>query len=459
MPRISTASSNKIYSQVAAQFWGAWFIAIIWNGITWLAIIKGGDNILQAFDESPIFYFFVLFPFIGLFVIFSAIKQTLAWRKFGKTAVVLNPTIGQVGGRCMGSITLPILPKDATQADISLSCKRSYVRQGSDGKSSSHEKVIWQDQVTLKPDRYGRKKIQINFSFSPPSGLPISEEKSSEYHYWQLHIKVPIPGIDYDRTFELPMEEASELPSAVSHHIEAQTSERVESRAAGQASIPKIKQTSAGTEFYYGYGRSKVMAIAIMFVGVFIAVFTYLFFSNFIDFLPVTIFLVKSYVFLFAAGLFLLGLFLIINSLTVEVSLAGIRKRQTILGFKLEEFIAIKNIADILVEQGASSTSGNTTRLWYSLKAYTYDGKKIEIADSLEGQSYANEIREKMLSALGSQWQEGAVEPFTKKAKRPLPRWARWSGKLLSHSFTIALIYDLSKFFPEVAELFSQIKF
>jgi hypothetical protein len=181
--------------------------------------------------------------------------------------------------------------------------------------------------------------------------------------------------------------------------------------------------------------------------------------SNFTDFLPVTILVVKIYVNLFAVGLFLLGLFLIINSLTVEVSLAGIRKQQKILGFKLEEFVAIDKIADILVEQGASSGSGNSTRVWYALKLYTHDGDKIEVANSLEGQAYANKIKQKMLDSLGSQWQASVVDQSKKKAKKPLPRWARWPGKLLSYSVTIAILYDLSHFFPEVAELFSQIKF
>jgi hypothetical protein len=38
--------------------------------------------------------------------------------------------------------------------------------------------------------------------------------------------------------------------------------------------------SSRGTEFYYGYGRSKIMACAIMFFGVFSSGFSYLFFSN-----------------------------------------------------------------------------------------------------------------------------------------------------------------------------------
>ncbi|NOQ17226.1 MAG: hypothetical protein GQ581_09215 [Methyloprofundus sp.] len=458
MPRVSTSSSNKVYSQVASQFWGAWFIAIIWNGITWFAILKGGDNILQAFEESPVFYFFVLFPFIGLFVVFSAIKQTLAWFKFGKTAVTLNPAVGQIGGICTGAITLAILPQDVTHADISLSCKRRYVRQGADGKSSSNEQVIWHDQVTLKPERYGRKKIQINFSFKPPSGLPSSEDESSDYHFWQLHIKVPVPGIDYDRFFEVPMEAASELTSKVNSHIaETQVSEIIEPKE--RQTVPEIKRTSKGTEFYFGYGRSKIMACAIMFFGVFLGGFSYLFFDGFVNFIPVTALLMNIYVNFFAVGIFLLGLYLIMNSLTVAVSLVGIHKWQKILGFKWEKLIRIDEIADILVEQGASSSSGNTTRVWYSLKLYTHDGERIEVADSLEGLAYAGKIRQEMLNSLGSQWQVSEVDKSKKKVKSPLPRWLRWTGKLLSYSFTIALLYDLSIFFPEVFEFFELIKF
>ncbi len=195
--------------------------------------------------------------------------------------MTLNPTVGQVGGHCTGSITLPILVQDAMQANITLCCKRRYIRRGSDGKSSSHEQIVWHDQLTLKPERYGRKKVQINFSFTPPSGLPVSEEESNDYHFWQLHIKVPVPGIDYDRFFELPMEAANELTAAVNNHIsETRTSEVIENEDLGEQLILKIKRSSRGTEFYYGYGRSKIMACAIMFFGVFSSGFSYLFFSN-----------------------------------------------------------------------------------------------------------------------------------------------------------------------------------
>jgi len=452
MPRLS---SNKIYSQASSEYLVSWFFAIIWNGITWFAIIKGGDNILQAFDENPVFYFFALFPFIGVMVVYTAIKQTLAWFKFGKTPLILDA--GDVGGLCAGSITLPILIKDATQAKLSLNCKRRYVQRGSDGKSSTREQVIWQDKVTLKPERYGRKKIQLKFLFDTPKGLPVSEDKSRDYHLWQLRIKLPVPGIDYERIFELPMQVVDEHAVTASHFSEAQSSELIEHKETERGLIPIVKKTAKGTEFYFGYGRSKLMAMVIMFFGLGFGAFGYLFFSGFDDFLPITSILMMAVIYLVALACVLLGLFIIVNSLTVEVGLAGIHKRQVIFGFKLEEQVELNNIADIISEQNASSTSGTDTRVWYALKLLTHDGRKIAVADSLEGQSYANEIRQEMIAALGHSWQASAAKQALNKTKKPLPKWARYLGKLASYSFTLALLYDLSGFFPEIAEFFTQI--
>ncbi|MBT6576565.1 MAG: hypothetical protein HON51_10160 [Gammaproteobacteria bacterium] len=85
-----------------------------------------GNNILAAFDASPVFYFFISFPFVGLWIIVHAIRQTLAWYRFGKTPLTLNSFPDQIGGRCAGQLFLPISAKSAKHAILRLSCIRSY---------------------------------------------------------------------------------------------------------------------------------------------------------------------------------------------------------------------------------------------------------------------------------------------------------------------------------------------
>lgn len=452
---MSNISSNKIFSQSAKQYWQTWIFALLWNALTWFAIIKGGHNILRAFEENPVFYFFVLFPFIGIWTIFSAIQQTLAWYKFGKTPIFLNPFPGQVGGHCAGYITLPILAKNTQRAILNLSCIHSYIHRSSNGKSSRHEQAIWQDQITFKPDKYGRKNCRLNFVFKPPAHLPASEPESEKYHLWRLQIRIPLPGIDYDRLFELPMEKAKQPALAAHRHFKIPTSTIIEHQDTDAGKIPQITTTASGIQFYYGYGRAKTMAIALMFFGLGLAIFGYFFFAGFLDFLPVTTSLMAAYVGLIALTLFLLGFFLIANSLTVKADLMGIRKQQRIFGFLLEEMMDAGDIVKIICKQNASSTSGNTTRVWYSLKAFTCDGQQIEVGDHLQGQSYAEEIRQQMISALGTTWQAATLDKPEEKAKKPIPTWLRWVGKLSSYGFSIALLYDLSNMFPEVTEFVS----
>lgn len=164
---MANITSNQIYSHSAKQFWQTWLFALIWNAGVWFAIIKAGNNILGAFDANPVFYFFISFPFIGLWIIVQAIIQTLAWYKFGKTPVSLKTFPGQIGSRCAGQLTLPIAAKSAKRATLHLSCMRRYHQRSNNGKSSWSTETLWQDRITLKPDKYGRK-IRIDFVFTPP---------------------------------------------------------------------------------------------------------------------------------------------------------------------------------------------------------------------------------------------------------------------------------------------------
>lgn len=452
--------SNKVYSYSAKQYWITWITALVWNGITGFAIVKGGHNILNAFEENPIFYFFVLFPFIGLWIIIDAIRQTLAWHKFGKIPVILTPFPGLVGGSCAGHITLPIATGNAKQAEVSLNCIRHSVSNSTHNNHRQHySKVIWQDQLSLKPEKYGRK-TRLQFAFTPPYKLPETEPKSDDYHVWNIHIHIPLPGIDFDRSYEVPMEKADEASYASEKITKVQSSPIIKHQDTKIGSVPQINKTRAGTQFYYGHGRSKGMAIALMTFGVFTGVFAFFFFDGFIDFLPTTTRLMMAFVGLISLSLFFLGLFLVVNSLTVEVGLKGMSKQQRIFAYLLEEKFNASDIVDIITEQNASSTSGNTTRVWFCLKLLTADGQKIEVGDSLEGQSYADEIKQQMITALGATWQPATLKNTTEKVKKPLPVWVRRVGrvgKLSSYSFLIAFFYDMHKMFPELTEFISKL--
>lgn len=447
---------NRVFSQSGKEHLQAWLFALIWNALVWYAIVMGGENILKAFDLNPIFYFFVTFPFIGLWLVIYALKKTREWYKFGKTPLSLDPFPGQIGGRFSGYLDLPISQNDADQAIFSLNCIRRYSQRDSQGKTRWREDIVWQDRTNFKPDNFG-ENLRINFLFNTPADLPASEDESDDYYFWQLHVRVAVTGIDYDRVFHVPMERASAQQLASTARYKAKVSQKIDHQDTDVAKTPKIENTAAGLQFYYGYARSIGMSVALISFGVFIGIFAYYFFDSFLDFLPATATLMGGFVGFIAFVFSLLGILLLANSLTIEVSLMGVRKKQKIFGFTLEEFTDAAEIVDIVTEKNASSGDGRTQRVWYRLKLKTADGQEMEVGDSLEGQSYANEIRQKMIDALGITWQAATLHEQQEKVKKPLPLWLRLIGKLLSYSFIIALLYDLSMKIPQINELLSKV--
>ena len=95
------------------------------------------------------------------------------------------------------------------------------------------------------------------------------------------------------------------------------------------------------------------------------------------------------------------------------------------------------------------------------MKLVTNNGESIEVGDSLEGQSYADQIREQMLTDFGLPWNADTLEGQEENRKVPLPAWLRSSGKILSkifrYAFFIAFLYDMYGYFPEINEFFRKI--
>lgn len=439
-------SSNIIHCNTKHKIWLAWFFAVFFNALTLFAAIKGSSNILRAFQDNPVFYFFALFPIIGILLLGSAIRETLAWLKFGRIPLILETFPLRLNQPMRGYLTLPKKITQSAQTKLTLTCFHEY--QDRTRREDQHRKdAIWQDSQTVIPELYGLE-TRIKFDFTAPAKLPASSNQGKDKYIWELHINMPLAGVDFDRTFEIPVFEAIN-GTADENNTVASNNHALSQAETSQNNTPKIVRLPGSIQFHYGYGRSKGMAAALLVVALFLGGFSWLFFKSFDNFLPTTLILVKSYVLLIAALIFVFALFMVANRLTVDVSLDGMQKHQKIFGFAFIENFPKNTIADITIKESGSSTSGNQTRVWYSLKLHTIDGNNLEVGDSLESYSHAQAIREAMLSGLGHNWQPTEVVNKP-KTKLPLPAWAKklgGFGKILKYSVPIAMLYDFRDFF------------
>lgn len=438
--------TNSILSDAGSQFKLLWFFAIFWNAMTWAAILFGGENILKAFEENPVFYFFVLFPFIGFLMIHQAIKETLAWKKFGNTPLTMTPFPGQLGGVVGGYVDVQV-PYDAGhEVKVSLSCVHHYTeRRG--GETEITSEVLWQDDMSVrsKPSALGSR---LHFEFQPPADLPETEPDSNNYHGWDVQISLPLEGSDFERKFSIPVIRASEQAIASSTRYARPSIDKINQNSTTSDSvIPQISAVPGGTQFLYPQYRNKGLGIGLMIASVFITLFLWFMREGFTDFLPVTSMVFFGFSELIVFAVFAFGIYLISNILTVDVGISGINVRHKILGFDFGEEIERSTIADIVTEKSGSSSDGKTSTVWYSLKLIQMNGMDSTVGDTLEGYSYAQGIRQQMIDALGSGWSpsesslrseniENRELPFKVKAKLKILKI------VLSFAIPVALIYD-----------------
>ncbi len=447
--------TNSILSNAGSQFKLLWLFAIFWNAITWAAIILGGENILKAFAENPVFYFFVLFPFIGLFMFHQAIKETLAWKKFGKTPLTMTPFPGQLGGVVGGYVDVPVPYYAMHEVKVSLSCMHHYTeRRG--GETESTSEVLWQDDISVrsKPSAIGSR---LHFEFQPPADLPETEPDSKNYHGWDVQISLPLEGSNFERKFTIPVIRASEQTIASSARYSRPSIDQIAPTVtSSDSAIPQISAVLGGTQFLYPQYRNKGLGIGLMIAGALITVFLWFMREGFVDFLPMTSMIFFGFAELIAMAVFAFGLFMMSNTLTVDVGLSGVNVRHKIFGFDFGGEIERSTIADIVAEKSGSSSDGKSSTVWYSLKLIQKDGKDSNVGDTLEGYSYAQKVRQQMIEALGSGWSPSEYLERQKNLKdRELPLMAnvviKILQKLVSLAIPVALIYDFREFFFRLA--------
>ncbi|HFD11186.1 MAG TPA: hypothetical protein ENJ32_01765 [Crenotrichaceae bacterium] len=447
--------NNRILSTASSQYKMYWLFAIFWNALVWAAIILGGENILKAFDENPVFYFFISFPFIGLFLVYQALRETLAWIKFGKTPLIMEPFPGQLGGVVSGYVDVPVLFDASNRVNVSLSCVHHYwERRQSESRKTSD--VIWQDSMTVRP-RTSAKGLRIHFTFNPPENLPESQQSSRDYHEWGAKIDIPLTGSDFVREFIIPVCQVSDQVITATARFARQAVEQFDQQVKiPDARIPLISLHQGRTRFQYPWFRSKGMGLGFIVFGIFFSVFVWFMLQGFADFLPVTSMVFFGYVELFAVTMILLGIYLLGNSMTVDVGTSNIKIRHNILGIQFGGEIETSNIADIVIDKSASAGDGQSTKLWYSLKVIHKDGLESTVADSLEGYSYAESIRQQMIDCFGHRWKPTAYSERNKTLKKfDLPRPVKSLGMIASLAMPLALVYDFREGFASLIQIFS----
>jgi hypothetical protein len=256
-------AQGRANSAIRGSLAGVWAAAILWNLVVFPYVWAVSPS---AFYRNPAAALFLL-PFVaaGLFLLFRAVRTTIAVLEFGTTHFAMDSVPGVIGGKLRGSIHARFPHSPDHGFHLRLSCVR-LVRTGSGNSRNTQETILWCDDADLGPGQSyaGPMSTTIPVEFHIPRDVqPTDNTNLSDQIIWRLEGMADVPGLDYHDVFEVPVfrtaASSGEGESAASEpgefaHVAAQT------RRPDQMTVV-VRETDEGTEFYFPPARNRSLAV------------------------------------------------------------------------------------------------------------------------------------------------------------------------------------------------------
>ena len=378
---------GRIRSGAQSLIWISLLFGVAFTGLSAPAVLAIPDELAK---ENYMILVVLLFPLVGISALGLFVYSLMAWRKYGVTELILDPAPGSIGGDFGGRIETRIPYHADNKVNITLNCQR--LRTTGSGKNRSTKTTTkWQREGLATINRSADGGTEIAFRFDIPENLPQSERASSNYHRWVLQLDCELPGIDFNRSFTVPVFETGKPLYSSLDIPYVKDSAPLQQAPAGKV---QISQTADGMQFYYPWYRHLWPSIMLASIGTLFAVIGYFVGKESGDIIfPLAFGGIGSIVAI--AGYYMMG-----NTLTTTVSPRGIHIIRNVFGLRFQRKARHDEITKLERNIGSQMQSGTKHTVYYTIKAHTKDGRKLTIADSLEGSRLADFIERKIRDAL-----------------------------------------------------------
>ncbi|MES9993881.1 MAG: DUF3592 domain-containing protein [Candidatus Thiodiazotropha sp.] len=375
-------ADNRILSGARVGMYTFWGFTVFWNALS----IPAAFAVPEVWrKEGALALLVLLFPLIGMGLLYWTVKKTLEWRRFGYTPLTLDPFPGAIGGDVGGEIEVDIPYAMGLVCEVTLSSLYSY-ESGSGKNRSRSEDVKWQDSGYAQVERSVRG-IRLSFRFSVPEGLNPSEEETGNYHLWRLTIKLEQPGIDLDRSYTIPVYATGEK-SRFQHLDSGRESPQGMPELSAEMALP-LHRNGTLQELYYPMLRQPLFSTLFTVIGGVFAIAGVVLWGKAAQEGMPLYFLGGIFTFLGSITA-LAGLYTALNSLYVAWDGRQLVTIRRLLGITVRWRNArYDELQEIELKKGSTSTqSGNSHKINYHVIAHTKKGK-IVLAENLDSHTKA----------------------------------------------------------------------
>jgi len=336
----------------------------------------------------------LIFPVIGLAMIFFALNTTRAWRKFGRSIFEMAAIPGALGGTLEGEIQVKTRLRPEHGLHLRLSCFRRTTT-GSGKDRSTVERILWQDEKWLRADlpQTDSNATGIPVYFRLPDDQPESTLGNGDGIHWKLEASAKVPGPNFHAIFEVPVFKLPETPAPGD-----------DPTASFQMSLDEIRQQihslvrvsdlpDGGREFNFPAGRNPGFAAgATVFWLIWTGVIAIMVWKNAPVIFPLVFGVMDLLMTLFTFDLWFRRSRVVVTPAQVQIETAW-------LAIKKQRRLPVSNVAGFAAEVGA--TVGHSA--YYDLKIRTRDRREITVAKNLNSKPETDWlIREMTRAAAGS---------------------------------------------------------
>ena len=409
---------THIKSDAGKGAWFSWLFAIVWNAISTPVLFSLREELHKDNYAALIA---LLFPAVGLFLIYKAISRTLEYRHFGRVLFNMDPYPGAIGGHVGGYIQVKKLDyrraSEAQTLSLKLECIHSYV-SGSGKNRSRRESIKWAERGRPEIEN-ASEGVNLAFRFNVPEHLPQADvEQSDAYHFWRLSVMADVPGIDLDRSYNIPVFATGATSSGISHDVSAQAAavRKREADATGLAIASgkfdieglsrgmRLRDEGNRIHLTFPMFRDKFLTLfAVIFAGGFgFASYSMAgmvsgsgLFGFFIAIFGMPFFLVA----LVAA---IAAIYLPFNNLRVDIApgeVSVLRRLLVIPIFRRQ--LQGAEISHLSIKRSGSSGQGVDKIEHFKINAQDKQGRKVALAEDIDGEDVAMHFRDYLAQRIG----------------------------------------------------------
>ena len=371
-------SSNKSRMLLSGGF------ALAWNAISVpvaVAVFLSVD-----LEKEPAALVVSAFPLVGVGLALWAARTFIQWRKFGETTLQLAAIPVRRGGSLDGVLRLPARVFPSKGFQLRLDCVE-LVTTGSGKNRSTSERILWQDTRHIGPEAVLRDAMQsaVPVSFRVPVDQPETQADGVRL-FWRLVVSADMPGVDFYADFKLPVFGTAVAPAA---HPDAALAEYAVPADSGSASAGAHMQFSVPVEISdtavrVHFPRARHLGVALG-LSAFFVVWT--------GSIVLMVIMDAPLLFPIVFGLvdLLIALFLVELLFAERHAEAG--PGELVLSGGLFGFGAPKRFSagEVRVIQAAGSMQAGS-KVYYSLRAETSDGRKHTVGSRLNNRQEATAI-------------------------------------------------------------------